>query len=253
MLTVPFGPAGTAGGEPVKRFGTAAEAAESGESGVGPGRTGVGPAAGGARTGEILGGEAAPGSTERSFAALPHGAAGHGAHPLARMRAAVGRLRGRFVLALVLGSLALGSAVGLMAVSGWLISRASEQPPVLYLMVAVTATRAFGIGRAVFRYAERLVSHDAVLRMLADLRVSVYRRLERLAPPACARPGAAICSPGSSPTSTPSRITGSAGCCPSVPPCSSARAPSGSPPGCSRRRAPCWPSDCSPQASACRS
>ncbi|MEV8335349.1 thiol reductant ABC exporter subunit CydD [Streptomyces niveus] len=185
VLTVPFGPAGTAGGETAKRFGTAAEAAEaaeSGESGVGPGRTGVGPGAGGARTGEILGGEAAPGSTERSFAALPHGAAGHGAHPLARMRAAVGRLRGRFVLALVLGSLALGSAVGLMAVSGWLISRASEQPPVLYLMVAVTATRAFGIGRAVFRYAERLVSHDAVLRMLADLRVSVYRRLERLAP-----------------------------------------------------------------------
>ncbi|WP_329033978.1 thiol reductant ABC exporter subunit CydD [Streptomyces sp. NBC_01725] len=104
------------------------------------------------------------------------------AHPLARMRAAVGALRGRFVVALVLGSLALGSAVGLMAVSGYLISRASEQPPVLYLMVAVTATRAFGIGRAVFRYAERLVSHDAVLRMLADLRVSVFRRLERLAP-----------------------------------------------------------------------
>lgn len=69
-----------------------------------------------------------------------------------------------------------------MAVSGWLISRASEQPPVLYLMVAVTATRAFGMGRAVFRYAERLVSHDAVLRMLADLRVAVYRRLERIAP-----------------------------------------------------------------------
>ncbi|MFE7128116.1 thiol reductant ABC exporter subunit CydD [Streptomyces sp. NPDC057617] len=102
--------------------------------------------------------------------------------PLARMRAAAGALRGRFVLALLLGSCALGSAVGLMAVSGWLISRASEQPPVLYLMVAVTATRAFGIGRAVFRYAERVVSHDAVLRMLADLRVAVYRRLERIAP-----------------------------------------------------------------------
>ncbi|AXG78837.1 thiol reductant ABC exporter subunit CydD [Streptomyces paludis] len=102
--------------------------------------------------------------------------------PLARMRAAAGALRGRFLLALLLGSCALGSAVGLMAVSGWLISRASEQPPVLYLMIAVTATRAFGIGRAVFRYAERVVSHDAVLRMLADLRVSVYRRLERVAP-----------------------------------------------------------------------
>ncbi|MFD3377214.1 MULTISPECIES: thiol reductant ABC exporter subunit CydD [unclassified Streptomyces] len=101
---------------------------------------------------------------------------------LARVRAMAGPRRGRLVLALLLGSLALGSAVGLMATSGWLISRASQQPPVLYLMVAVTATRAFGIGRAVFRYAERLVSHDAVLRMLADTRVAVYRRLERLAP-----------------------------------------------------------------------
>ncbi|MFF9427330.1 thiol reductant ABC exporter subunit CydD [Streptomyces sp. NPDC014746] len=104
------------------------------------------------------------------------------AAPLARVRSMAGELKGRMALALLLGSLALGSAVGLMAVSGWLISRASEQPPVLYLMMAVTATRAFGIGRAVFRYAERLVSHDAVLRMLADLRVSVYRRLERIAP-----------------------------------------------------------------------
>ncbi|MEX0169118.1 thiol reductant ABC exporter subunit CydD [Streptomyces sp. LMG1-1-1.1] len=101
---------------------------------------------------------------------------------LARVRGMAGELKGRMALALLLGSLALGSAVGLMAVSGWLISRASEQPPVLYLMVAVTATRAFGIGRAVFRYAERLVSHDAVLRMLAELRVSVYRGLERIAP-----------------------------------------------------------------------
>ncbi|WP_051338616.1 thiol reductant ABC exporter subunit CydD [Streptomyces flavidovirens] len=101
---------------------------------------------------------------------------------LRRVREGAGELRGRLGLALGLGSLALGSAVGLMAVSGWLISRASEQPPVLYLMVAVTATRAFGIGRAVFRYAERLVAHDAVLRMLAEMRVAVYRRLERIAP-----------------------------------------------------------------------
>ncbi|MFJ6896963.1 thiol reductant ABC exporter subunit CydD [Streptomyces hokutonensis] len=108
--------------------------------------------------------------------------AAHTGSVLSRVRAMSGARRGRLVLALLLGSLALGSAVGLMATSGWLISRASQQPPVLYLMVAVTATRAFGIGRAVFRYAERLVSHDAVLRMLADTRVAVYRRLERLAP-----------------------------------------------------------------------
>lgn len=105
-----------------------------------------------------------------------------GRHVLTRLRAAARPRRSRLALALLLGALALGSSVGLMATSGWLISRASQQPPVLYLMVAVTATRAFGIGRACFRYAERLVSHDAVLRMLADTRVAVYRRLERLAP-----------------------------------------------------------------------
>jgi ATP-binding cassette, subfamily C, bacterial CydCD len=126
----------------------------------------------------------APETYEGSAPHEPQGAAPavSGGSVLARVRAVSGARRGRLALALLLGSLALGSAVGLMATSGWLISRASQQPPVLYLMVAVTATRAFGIGRAVFRYAERLVSHDAVLRMLADTRVAVYRRLERLAP-----------------------------------------------------------------------
>jgi ATP-binding cassette subfamily C protein CydCD len=128
-----------------------------------------------------------PISSEVSVSSAAHDEPGtrlatHAGGVLARVRAMSGARRGRLALALLLGSLALGSAVGLMATSGWLISRASQQPPVLYLMVAVTATRAFGIGRAVFRYAERLVSHDAVLRMLADTRVAVYRRLERLAP-----------------------------------------------------------------------
>ncbi|MGP8300447.1 thiol reductant ABC exporter subunit CydD [Streptomyces inhibens] len=121
-----------------------------------------------------------PGASETADAdagAVP----GRGA-ALTRLRRTARARRARFALALLLGSLALGSAVGLMATSGWLISRASQQPPVLYLMVAVTATRAFGIGRAVFRYAERLVAHDAVFRMLADVRVAVFRRLERLAP-----------------------------------------------------------------------
>ncbi|MEV5344308.1 thiol reductant ABC exporter subunit CydD [Streptomyces achromogenes] len=139
-----------------------------------------------------LGGDAAPagaraarrdGAPAGASGAGPDGGAGpRGRSVLARVRALGGGARGRLAGALMLGSLALGSAVGLMATSGWLISQASQQPPVLYLMVAVTATRAFGIGRAVFRYAERLVSHDAVLRMLADTRVAVYRRLERLAP-----------------------------------------------------------------------
>ncbi|MFJ9838915.1 thiol reductant ABC exporter subunit CydD [Kitasatospora sp. NPDC101155] len=88
----------------------------------------------------------------------------------------------RLALSVLLGSLALGCAVALMATSGYLISRASQMPPVLYLMMAVTAVRAFGIGRSFFRYTERLVSHDAVLRTLGTLRAAVYRRLTGLAP-----------------------------------------------------------------------
>ena len=89
---------------------------------------------------------------------------------------------GRLVVAVLFGVLALGSGVGLMATSAWLISRAAQHPPVLMLMVAIVAVRAFGLGRGVFRYVERLVGHDATFRVLADLRARVYERLERLAP-----------------------------------------------------------------------
>jgi thiol reductant ABC exporter CydC subunit len=89
---------------------------------------------------------------------------------------------GRLLLAVLFGTLASGAGVGLMATSAWLISRAAQHPPVLVLMVAIVAVRAFGIGRGVFRYAERLTAHDATFRILADLRVRVYERLERLVP-----------------------------------------------------------------------
>ena len=90
--------------------------------------------------------------------------------------------RGRLALAGAAGTVAAVSSVGLMATSAWLISRSAQHPPVLYLMVPVAAVQAFGIGRGVFRYAERLAGHDAALRVLARLRMSAYDRLERLAP-----------------------------------------------------------------------
>ncbi|WP_426503465.1 thiol reductant ABC exporter subunit CydC [Dactylosporangium sp. McL0621] len=89
---------------------------------------------------------------------------------------------GRLGLALLAGVAAAGCAVGLMATSAWLISRAAVHPPVLHLMVAIVAVRAFGIGRGVLRYAERIAGHDGALRVLGELRVRVFRRLERLAP-----------------------------------------------------------------------
>lgn len=104
------------------------------------------------------------------------------ARPLLRAAATARPVAGRLVLALLAGVLAAGSAVALTATSAWLISRAAEQPPVLFLMVAIVAVRAFGISRGVFRYAERLASHDAAFRWLTHLRVALYERLERLAP-----------------------------------------------------------------------
>ncbi|HEV7896272.1 MAG TPA: thiol reductant ABC exporter subunit CydC [Planosporangium sp.] len=88
----------------------------------------------------------------------------------------------RLALAVLYGLLASASAIGLTATSAWLISRAAQHPPVLYLTVAIVAVRAFGIARGVFRYAERLAGHDAAFRVLTRLRVRAYRRLERLAP-----------------------------------------------------------------------
>ncbi|WP_307856746.1 ATP-binding cassette domain-containing protein, partial [Catenulispora pinistramenti] len=88
----------------------------------------------------------------------------------------------RLALAAALGAAALASATGLAATSAWLISRASQQPPIFDLMIAITAVRALGIGRAVFRYAERLVTHDAAYRILGTLRARTYDRLCRQAP-----------------------------------------------------------------------
>jgi ATP-binding cassette subfamily C protein CydC len=86
---------------------------------------------------------------------------------------------GRVLRAVALGALALGSSVGLAAVSAWLIARASQMPPVLQLSVAVVSVRAFGIGRGVFRYLERLASHDVALRGMAALRAGLYDALAR--------------------------------------------------------------------------
>ncbi|WP_439564346.1 thiol reductant ABC exporter subunit CydC [Microcella sp.] len=97
------------------------------------------------------------------------------------LRASLPPLRA-FAPALALGVLASGSAVALLATSAWLIARSAEQPPILFLGFAIVGVRAFALGRAVFRYLERLVAHDAAFRALSTLRVSVFRRLLPVAP-----------------------------------------------------------------------
>jgi thiol reductant ABC exporter CydC subunit len=109
--------------------------------------------------------------------------AGH--DPLVRLlRLALGSrpLRGRLLLAVAAGAAATGCGVALLAVSGFLLARASQHPGILAISAAVVAVRALSAGRGVSRYVERLASHDAAFRILAGVRVRIYRRLERLAP-----------------------------------------------------------------------
>ncbi|MDR2722296.1 MAG: thiol reductant ABC exporter subunit CydC [Cellulomonadaceae bacterium] len=85
----------------------------------------------------------------------------------------------RVLRAVLLGALALGFSVGLAATSAWLIARASQMPPVLTLSVAVVGVRAFGVGRGLLRYGERLASHDVALRGMTALRANLYDALAR--------------------------------------------------------------------------
>lgn len=91
-----------------------------------------------------------------------------------------------FALSVLLGSGALGSAIALAATSAWLIARASEQPPVLFLTVATVSVRLFGVSRALLRYTQRLASHRVALKGMDALRQNLYaalatRRIDRVA------------------------------------------------------------------------
>lgn len=88
----------------------------------------------------------------------------------------------RIATAGLLGAAALSSGVALTATSGWLIVRASERPVILTLMTAIVAVRTFGMARPVFRYWERLRSHDAALDELATERSHLYAALVPLTP-----------------------------------------------------------------------
>lgn len=83
-------------------------------------------------------------------------------------------------LALFLGFMTFFCAGALMFVSGYLISRAASIPEnILLIYIPIVLTRAFGIGRPVFRYIERLTSHNWVLRLTSTLRLKLYTVLEK--------------------------------------------------------------------------
>ncbi|MFC5588550.1 thiol reductant ABC exporter subunit CydC [Sporosarcina soli] len=80
---------------------------------------------------------------------------------------------------ILLGVLAVLSGAMLTFVSGYLISRASEMPEtILLLYIPIVLVRTFGLSRAVSHYLERLAGHNAVLKILSEMRVKLYGMLE---------------------------------------------------------------------------
>jgi len=109
------------------------------------------------------------------------GPAAHRSGSLQRLLGVLKPVRWRFAAAGVVAVLAALFAVALSGLSGWLIIRASEQPPILYLLGAIVGVRFFGIGRAVLRYCERLLTHDAVFAAMTRLRGALWATLSRRA------------------------------------------------------------------------
>jgi len=89
---------------------------------------------------------------------------------------------GWIALSVLLGFLTVGSSIGLLATSAWVIATAALQPSIAVLQVAIVGVRFFGIARGLFRYLERLASHQVTFRVLAALRVWFYAAVEPLAP-----------------------------------------------------------------------
>lgn len=99
------------------------------------------------------------------------------------------RRKGALALALALSLLTVAAGVGLLGVSGWFLTGAAlaGAGAVFNLFVPSSLVRGLSFIRIASRYGERLAGHAATLRLLADLRASVFRSLVRLTPRQLAR------------------------------------------------------------------
>lgn len=89
---------------------------------------------------------------------------------------------GQVMLSILAGLATVGAGIGLLGTSAYLIAAAALHPSIAELQVAIVGVRFFGISRGVFRYIERLISHSVNLKLLSELRVWFYQKVEPLAP-----------------------------------------------------------------------
>ena len=97
--------------------------------------------------------------------------------PLRRAERALAIPPARLLAAVLAAVATLASAFALAAVSAYLVTRAWTMPPVLDLTVAVVMVRALGVSRGVFRWLERMLTHDVALRGVVSLRTSLFTAL----------------------------------------------------------------------------
>jgi len=84
--------------------------------------------------------------------------------------------------ATLMAFLAVGSGIGLMMTSSFIIASAALQTPIFKLQVAIVGVRFFGIARGIFRYLERYFSHNITFKLLAKFRIWFFQSLEPLIP-----------------------------------------------------------------------
>lgn len=99
-----------------------------------------------------------------------------------RLLSLIAPFRRWIALGILLGFLTIGSSVGLMAISAYLIARSALVADVYDVAIPITLVRVFATLRALFRYLERYATHSVTLRILAHLRTWFYAAIEPLAP-----------------------------------------------------------------------
>ncbi|KRN79240.1 thiol reductant ABC exporter subunit CydC [Fructilactobacillus lindneri] len=92
------------------------------------------------------------------------------------------KYKGLLALVFFLGVITFICSIGLMFTAGYLISRSAQRPyNILLVFVPVIITEGFGIFRPVFKYLERINSHNWVLKVTSNLRKRLYETLEKQA------------------------------------------------------------------------
>lgn len=88
-----------------------------------------------------------------------------------------------------LSLLAIASSIGLMSLSGWFISTTGFIATTTYVVASnfnyfypAAGVRSFSLARIVTRYGERVFTHEATFKILTQVRVWFYQKLEPLAP-----------------------------------------------------------------------